>query len=71
MKKRRSVELKTISPPMFGPVLRAPPVLEAGSHTVEFTCENCGAVLLHAEDEQVHNLQIHCETCGAFNITGN
>jgi predicted RNA-binding Zn-ribbon protein involved in translation (DUF1610 family) len=71
MNERRRVELKAISPPMFGPVVRAPPVLEAGSHTVDYACENCGAVLLQAEDEQVHNLQIHCEQCGAFNITGN
>jgi len=30
---------------------------------------NCGTVLMHAEDDQVHGLFIHCIRCGACNAT--
>jgi predicted RNA-binding Zn-ribbon protein involved in translation (DUF1610 family) len=47
----------------------APPVLVASSHTIDFLCGNCGTVLMHAEDDQVHGLFIHCTKCGACNAT--
>jgi predicted RNA-binding Zn-ribbon protein involved in translation (DUF1610 family) len=47
----------------------APPILVASSHTIDFLCGNCGTVLLHAEDDQVHGLFIHCTQCGACNAT--
>jgi hypothetical protein len=47
----------------------APPVLVASSHTIDFLCGNCDAVLMHAEDNQVHGLFIHCTQCGACNAT--
>jgi hypothetical protein len=47
----------------------APPVLVASSHTIDFLCGNCGTVLMHAEDDQVHGLFIHCTQCGACNAT--
>jgi len=50
-------------------VLSAPPILEASSHTIDFTCGQCGAILMHAELDQVHNLLIHCAECGAYNST--
>jgi hypothetical protein len=49
--------------------VKAPPVLIASSHTIDFLCGNCGTVLLHAEDDQVHGLLIHCTKCGACNAT--
>jgi predicted RNA-binding Zn-ribbon protein involved in translation (DUF1610 family) len=47
----------------------APPILVASSHTIDFLCGNCGTVLMHAEDDQVHGLFIHCTQCGACNAT--
>jgi ribosomal protein S27AE len=64
------ISLKIISAPSVGPVVSAPPVLIASTHTVDYTCGSCGIVLLHAEDEQIHNLQIQCTKCGAYNTTG-
>ncbi len=49
--------------------VHAPPILYASSHTIDFVCGNCGAVLLHAEDDQVHGLFIHCTQCGSYNAT--
>jgi predicted RNA-binding Zn-ribbon protein involved in translation (DUF1610 family) len=51
--------------------VNAPPVLMASSHTIDFVCGNCGAVLLHAEDNQVHGLFIHCTNCGATNASAD
>ena len=41
------------------------------SNTIDFLCGNCGTVLLHAENDQVHGLFIHCTQCGACNATVN
>jgi hypothetical protein len=49
--------------------VKAPPVLIASSHTIDYLCGNCGTALLHAEDDQVHGLFIHCMQCGACNAT--
>jgi len=69
MSERSKVSLKIIVKPMSGPVVSAPPILIASTHTVDYTCGFCGAVLMHAEADQVHNLVIHCTECGAFNAT--
>ena len=63
---RRS--LKVIAAPGIGSVISAPPVLEA-SNTVEYTCGNCGIILMHAYENQVRNLIIHCTACGSYNST--
>jgi predicted RNA-binding Zn-ribbon protein involved in translation (DUF1610 family) len=47
----------------------APPVLNASNHTTDFCCCNCGAVLMHAEADQVFGLTIQCTKCGSFNST--
>ena len=47
----------------------APPVLMASSHTIDFVCGNCGVVLMHAEDDQVHGLFIRCTQCESLNVT--
>jgi predicted RNA-binding Zn-ribbon protein involved in translation (DUF1610 family) len=50
-------------------VASAPPVLKASDHSLDFTCGNCGTVLLHADEGQVHNLQTQCLVCGRYNTT--
>ena len=65
----RKVSLKVVSAPPVGHVLDAPPVLVASDHSVDFTCGQCGAILLHASDHQVYNLLIHCKQCGSYNTT--
>jgi DNA-directed RNA polymerase subunit RPC12/RpoP len=69
MGKSRVVPLKIIAAPAVGPVVSAPPVLKASDHTVDYTCGNCGTLLMHAEEDQVHNLHIHCLACGSYNST--
>ena len=51
--------------------VNAPPILYASSHTIDFVCGNCGAVLLHAEDDQVHGLFIRCTKCESLNTTAD
>jgi DNA-directed RNA polymerase subunit RPC12/RpoP len=67
--KHRKIKLKLVLPPSGVPVVEAPPVLFASSHTIEYTCANCGTVLLHAEEGQVHHLIIKCTECKAHNST--
>lgn len=64
-----SVRLRTVLFPVGGPVVSAPPVLIASTHTVDYGCGHCGVTLLHAEAEQVHNLVIHCRSCGGYSTT--
>ena len=63
------VVLKLIREPGISHVMRAPPILIASSHTVDFTCAMCNTILMHADRGQVHNLVIHCTACGAYNST--
>jgi DNA-directed RNA polymerase subunit RPC12/RpoP len=51
--------------------INAPPILYASSHTIDFLCGNCGAILLHAEDDQVHGLFIRCTQCESLNATAD
>jgi predicted RNA-binding Zn-ribbon protein involved in translation (DUF1610 family) len=48
-----------------GKTLAAPPVLNASSNTLAFTCAQCGTVLLEAEQGQIHGVVIECTNCGA------
>jgi len=61
--------LMLVSTPGVGHVVSAPPVLIASSHSIDYTCGQCGTVLLHAERGQVHNLIIHCTECGSYSST--
>ena len=63
------LRLKVIPAPSIGAVVSAPPPLIASTHTIDYTCGHCGAVLMHAEQGQVHNLVIHCIACGSYNTT--
>jgi DNA-directed RNA polymerase subunit RPC12/RpoP len=66
---RKVIALKVIDAPPIGPVVRAPPVLKASDHTIDYTCGKCGTLLLHAELDQIHNLNILCTKCGSYNST--
>jgi hypothetical protein len=61
--------MKTVAAPSTGRVVSAPPILNASDNTIDYLCGNCGTVLLHAEDEQIHHLFIHCTKCGSYNST--
>jgi hypothetical protein len=61
------ISLKAITAPAFGIVLPAPPVLIASEHSVDYACECCSTVLLHAEEGQVHGVLIRCTNCGTYN----
>jgi predicted RNA-binding Zn-ribbon protein involved in translation (DUF1610 family) len=57
------IPLKVVAAPAAGAILKAPPVLKASEHSVDFTCGRCGAVLLHADEGQVHGILIRCTNC--------
>jgi DNA-directed RNA polymerase subunit RPC12/RpoP len=67
--KHLRIALKLIPSPSAQHIISAPPVLVASTHTVDYVCGDCGAVLMHAEDGQVRNLVIHCVACGSYNAT--
>ena len=69
MAERQKRPLKVIPAPSAGHALDAPPALSASNHTIDYTCGQCGAVLLHAEEGQVHGLLIRCTACGSYNTT--
>lgn len=66
---KRKISLKVVTAPSTGHVMDAPPVLMASDHSVEFTCGQCGVILLHAEEHQVYNLLIQCKNCGSYNTS--
>jgi DNA-directed RNA polymerase subunit RPC12/RpoP len=63
--------LKVVPAPLaLDAVDDAPPLREAISPTVEYTCGNCGAVLMQAnEDKPIHALIVHCTSCDTYNST--
>jgi DNA-directed RNA polymerase subunit RPC12/RpoP len=63
------IPLKVVIAPTIGVVLKAPPVLKASEHSVDYICGRCSAVLLHADEGQVHGILIHCTNCGSYNST--
>jgi predicted RNA-binding Zn-ribbon protein involved in translation (DUF1610 family) len=65
----RQISLKLVTAPSKGIALKAPPVLFASDHSVDYTCGQCGTILLHAEENQVHGVLIHCANCGSYNST--
>jgi len=69
MSKNRKISLRTIAAPAAGPVVSAPPLIKTSDHSVDYTCGNCGTILLHAELDQIHNLTIRCTKCGSHNST--
>ena len=69
MEARKRKRLKLVELPPGRKYVSAPPVLVASTHTVDYCCESCGAVLMHADAGQVHNLVIRCTWCGIYNST--
>jgi DNA-directed RNA polymerase subunit RPC12/RpoP len=63
------ISLKLVAAPPTGVALKAPPVLKASDYSVDYTCGQCGTILLHAEEDQVHGVLIHCANCGSYNST--
>jgi predicted RNA-binding Zn-ribbon protein involved in translation (DUF1610 family) len=61
--------LKVVPAPLIEVVPRAPPALELPNPTVEFTCGNCGAVLIRADEEKGYPLVVLCGSCGSYNST--
>jgi len=67
---RKRHSLNVVKPPLFGRhTIDAPPILIASTHTTDYCCGSCGAVLMHADTGQVHDLLIHCTACGSYNST--
>jgi hypothetical protein len=69
MQEREKRSLKVVSALSVGHVITAPPVLVAASHTIDFTCGDCGTVLLQAQPGQVYGVLILCGNCGTYNST--
>ncbi len=67
--KHARVDLRLVSGPWQSALVSAPPILDASSHTIDYTCAACGTVLMHAEEGQVHGLTILCQSCGSYNST--
>jgi predicted RNA-binding Zn-ribbon protein involved in translation (DUF1610 family) len=69
-KQRHSrVALKLVATPWTQHIVSVPPILVASANTADYVCGDCGAVLMRAEQGQVHNLIIHCTGCGSYNST--
>jgi hypothetical protein len=67
-KERLRLALRLVEESGTQPFISAPPILNASSHTTDFIC---GAVLMHTEDGQVHNLLIRCTECvGSIQLIG-
>jgi predicted RNA-binding Zn-ribbon protein involved in translation (DUF1610 family) len=62
----RQKTLHVVPAPLIEVVPLAP---ETPNPTVEFTCGNCGAVLMRADEEQVPPLVVLCSSCGSHNST--
>jgi predicted RNA-binding Zn-ribbon protein involved in translation (DUF1610 family) len=63
------ISLKVVTAPAQGVALKSPPVLIASDHSVDYTCGQCGTILLHAEENQIHGVLIQCSNCGSYNST--
>jgi len=41
----------------------------ASEHSVDYACGRCAAVLLHADEGQIHGVLIRYTKCGSYNLT--
>lgn len=69
MSVHRKIRLRLVTGPGLSALVSAPPILNASDHTIDFTCGDCGTVLMHAEEGQVYGLTILCRSCGSYNST--
>jgi DNA-directed RNA polymerase subunit RPC12/RpoP len=65
----RKISLKVVTPTANEIALKAPPVLKESDPSVDYTCGQCGVILLHAVENHVHDILIHCANCGSYNST--
>jgi predicted RNA-binding Zn-ribbon protein involved in translation (DUF1610 family) len=61
--------LRVVARPVIGTSTQAPPILDASSSIIDFTCGKCGTVLMRANQGQVRGVVIECLNCRAFNAT--
>jgi predicted RNA-binding Zn-ribbon protein involved in translation (DUF1610 family) len=66
---RQRKGLRVVVRPAGGTNTKAPPVLDASSGAIDYTCGRCGTVLMRANEGQVHGVVIECLECGTFNAT--
>jgi hypothetical protein len=66
---RQRMRLRLVAQPPRGTNTKAPPVLNASSGTIDYTCGRCDTVLMHANEGEVHGVVIECLQCGRFNAT--
>jgi len=66
---RPRIPLSVVVRPAIGTSTQAPPILDASSSAIDFTCGRCGTVLMCADVGQVRGVVIECLNCGAFNAT--
>ena len=66
---REKRPLTLMSAPSVGDALSTPPPVIADIHTIDYTCGQCGTVLLQADEAQVYRLFIRCGNCGSYNKT--
>jgi hypothetical protein len=62
-------KLRLVKNPKFGRPRAWPPVPDTSSDTIDFLCGNCGILLMHVNEGQVHGVFIHCTECGACNTS--
>jgi hypothetical protein len=69
MAQHKRANLKVVELPTGRTAVSAPPIFVDNTHTVDYCCGSCGAVLLHADEGQVRNLLFHCTLCETYNST--
>ena len=65
----RQKALQVVPAPLIEVVPPAPLEPEMPNPTVEFTCGNCGVLLMRADEEKVYPLVLLCSSCGSYNST--
>jgi len=67
--RRKVVLVRTDVPRTFDCIAVAPPLINAGGDC-EFTCAQCGKVLMIGSPSQLDRVVVHCQACEAFNTLG-
>jgi hypothetical protein len=62
-------KLKLVKAPRFARPRDFPRVPDTSLDTIDFLCGNCGTLLMHVREGQVHGVFIHCTECGACNTS--
>jgi DNA-directed RNA polymerase subunit RPC12/RpoP len=63
----RTLKFRVIRPPSIGYVTSAPPPIIVTPNTNRYLCEECGTLLVIADDDAIHGLIIRCKECGRYN----